>query len=155
MQKTRQISPKMRCSLDWNGKYMIVNMNCRWKKTKLEAKFTKSSENFSKLKGKTQNFEKKLKNSSKKLKVSANPLGLLAEKPGLSTFLPNVTVMLSHWKFTRHEWNIADIKVTCGPYFQRRAFFHLWKWKAFLESGNICITRKICQKWLPKVHFQM
>ena len=49
------------------------------KKTKLEAKFTKSSENFSKLKRKTQNFEKNLKNSSKKLKVSANPLGLLAE----------------------------------------------------------------------------
>ena len=42
------------------------------KKTKLEAKFTKSSENFSKLKGKTQNFEKNLKNSSIKLKGSTN-----------------------------------------------------------------------------------
>ena len=49
------------------------------KKTKFEAKLTRSSENFSKLKGKTHNFEKKVKNSSKKLKVLANPLGLLAE----------------------------------------------------------------------------
>ena len=32
MQKTRQISPKMRGNFDWNGKYMVINMNSRWKR---------------------------------------------------------------------------------------------------------------------------
>ena len=31
MLKTREINPKMIGNFDWNGKYMVMNMNCWWK----------------------------------------------------------------------------------------------------------------------------